>query len=303
MTRLYHKIALLSFAMLISLGSFAKDKDKKEFRKEVEESFDIDRDAELEINTQFASVRIENWNQNKINVFAEIIIEAKSSDAAEEIFRNIDLDFSGGGSMVSINADLGGNNGKNSCDYNEGFEIKLVIQAPSSISLDADVAFGDLTIEQIEGKSDIHSSFGSIYAQSLSHDQNDVFVEFGEGRFESLSAKDVSVSFGDMTVDQLNSSANLNSSYGNLTIERMTKIDSDFEISCSFGDIGVGIDNGLSVEINSKSSFGETHFDSEFDLNKVSEGMFDKHYKAVLNGGKYEVDVENSYGNVDIEVI
>ena len=288
------------FALSLTLSLSANDKKgKQEYKREFEESFSIDADALIEINTQFASVNLDNWDKNEAKIVVEIIVEAKNEDSAEKIFKEIEIDIDGSRGNVEIESSIG-NTGN--CNNNEGYEINIDIYVPSSVSLEADVSFGDFDIQDITGKSEIKMGFGDLRADRLTHSDNEIFVEFGSGEIDELGAQEVGVSFGNLDIDLLTSSCELSNSYGELDVDEVSANISRLEIACSFGDTDVTFAGNAKVNVDATSSFGDVSFSSDFSVKTLDEGMFDTHESATLNGGGgIDVEVESSYGEVSLQ--
>jgi len=92
-----YKYKFLSILLLLAIGLQAQTFDKKE-----KESFKVNSDVELVINTTHSDVTIETWNKNEISVEAVMEVEGVSKEEADKILSKWKFEALGNKNTVKI---------------------------------------------------------------------------------------------------------------------------------------------------------------------------------------------------------
>ncbi len=90
------KLTILNF-IVFSLVAFAQ-KETKNFT----ETFKVNSDVEVDINTSYADIKFETWNKNTVEVEAIIEVEGLSKEEAEEYFKSWNFEAVGNSTKVSV---------------------------------------------------------------------------------------------------------------------------------------------------------------------------------------------------------
>lgn len=100
MKTIYYKISLL---ILIFIGG-TQFVSAQKFEKEYHESFKVNKDVVISINTYYTDVVIENWNKNTVDISAKITVEGDSlkQEDANKYFENWQFDASGNKEKIKI---------------------------------------------------------------------------------------------------------------------------------------------------------------------------------------------------------
>lgn len=91
-------IIVLGFCMG-SLVGFAQ-KESRTYK----ESFNVDKDAVLDINTSYADIEFETWNKNTVEVAAVVELEGADKEEAEKYFANAPIKIMGNSSRIEISS-------------------------------------------------------------------------------------------------------------------------------------------------------------------------------------------------------
>ena len=97
------KLLILGLAFSLAGHTFGQ-----KFDKTFTDSFNVQKDVEVEINAAHCDINVTTWNKNQVQVKAYIEIEGLSKDEAEKYFKNWDFEALGNTSKVRISAQ--GNN-------------------------------------------------------------------------------------------------------------------------------------------------------------------------------------------------
>lgn len=122
---------LLSFCVVLT--GFSQTQSKK-----YEETFNVDKDVVLNINTSHTNIEFETWNKNTIEVTGLIEIEDATKEEAEAYFKNWNFKALGNSKEVTVSCNRNpayafvGKNTKiiNSNDFNFVFEMPEIAEIP-----------------------------------------------------------------------------------------------------------------------------------------------------------------------------
>src|SRR5690606_36835041 len=91
-----YKMLLMTF-LAFSLMAFAQ-KETKNFK----ETFNVNKDVLVDINTAHADIEFETWNKNVVEVEAILEVEGLSKQQAEEYFKSWNFEVVGNSKKVTI---------------------------------------------------------------------------------------------------------------------------------------------------------------------------------------------------------
>lgn len=120
------KHSLLATAMLLGTAVVGQTSYK--------ESFDVNKDAVVEVNTSHTNVIFETWDKNKVEVYAYIDDDKLSNKEKKELFDKWELDVLGNSKKVVITSNLHGWDGWNSEAYKSA--MSAISKMPSMEGLD-----------------------------------------------------------------------------------------------------------------------------------------------------------------------
>jgi len=87
-----------SLCFFVVLGSYAQT------TKTFKESFDVNKDVEVSLNTNNAEIIVETWNKNRVEVEAKVSIDLEDEELAEEILNKFEFEALGNSKKVEITA-------------------------------------------------------------------------------------------------------------------------------------------------------------------------------------------------------
>ena len=94
-----YKYKIVSLLLLLAISTQAQKFDKK-----ISESFKVNSDVTIEINTANTDVDIETWNKKEVSIEAVIEVEGVSKKEAEKIFKNWKFEALANKNKVEINS-------------------------------------------------------------------------------------------------------------------------------------------------------------------------------------------------------
>lgn len=165
----------------------------KEFRKSFNESFTTNADVALEVQNKYGNVDITTWNKNEVLVKAEIIVNARSESAANEIFDNVSVGISGNRNRVSAITSI--NSSKNySCDDGK-YEVHYFISAPASARPDIYNKYGNITIGELKNDLEVEIKYGNLDTENIDGKLN-LIIGYGNANVGELGPLDLEIKYG-----------------------------------------------------------------------------------------------------------
>ncbi len=279
------KIAIFTLMFLFLLG-IKGVKAHDEFTKVIKKEFAINPDAQLTISNQFGKVHCTNWDKNFISIEVTITVNASDQDEAVKRFNRISIDFSDSPSAVSAITSFqeGKSSGKGR------FSIDYMINMPVTISLDITNKFGDIYVNEVQGKSRMNLSYGNLEAKKLGNSDNLLDIKFSKARVNWIKGAVLTLKYSEMTLDYAGS-LRLDSKFSNLDAEKIIALNVVFE--------GGKLNMENSSAVDSKSRF------SDIDIQRIEQtlnldiqyGNCDVHE---MPADFTSVNIRNKYGDVSV---
>ena len=95
--KLSRKHIITAFLLTASIGLFAQ-KQSKDYK----ETFNVNKDATVEINASHAEVEVSTWAKNQVQVEATIEIDGLTKEEAQKYLKNFKFEAMGNSSKVKI---------------------------------------------------------------------------------------------------------------------------------------------------------------------------------------------------------
>jgi hypothetical protein len=299
------KIMFLILALILVLGIKGADAHD-EFTRVIRREFNVNPDAQLTVNNRFGNIHCANWEKNAVSFEVTITVSAADQDEAEKKFKRISVDFTDSPSAVTAITNMqeirNSGKGRVAIDYR--------INMPVTVNLDVTNKFGDIYINEVQGKARINLGYGNLNAKKLGNSDNLLDIKFSQARVNWIKGAVLSLKYSGMSLDYAGS-LRLDAKYSDLDAEKIIALNvvleggklnmensSAVESRSKFSDIEIQrIDQSLNLDIQYGSC--EVHempadFTSVFIRNKygdVSIGLSDQ--------AKYSLDAELKYCDLD----
>ena len=278
-TSLYKSIAFLFLLITVTASSAQEDKYNKKFH----EQYPVDKSCNFEIRNKYGKINIENTTSDQITIDAEIVVDAKSQEKAEKVFKEITITISKEGNNIKAITEIGDIN-------NAEFEINYTVLMPSYLNLNLTNKYGNVSIDELTGKNTITVKYGSLKANrimddntkplttiDLGYSDNSRITEFNWGNLimkysdieiEKGKAMVISSKYSKLKIGTF-SSVVAESAYDEYDINEMI----NFVINTKYTDIDV---EKVSKKVNIEIEYGEVK------INDISDG-----FESVEVNGKY----------------
>ncbi|OFX16776.1 MAG: hypothetical protein A2033_09520 [Bacteroidetes bacterium GWA2_31_9] len=225
--KLNYKIALTLIVFFNTLILVAQDYS---FQNTINKSFLAKGDVTLEISNKYGTIHFYNTEGDSVKIRIDLTIKAKDEVKLEKMKSEINFDFNSTMSFIIAKTLIGtkSNNISTKIKYemmpltDNSVEINYSVYAPKNLNLKIDNKFGDMYLENHEGKITINQAYGDLKANNLSGNVN-LDISFGDAVINTLSNANVAVMYSDFHLVQA-SSLTIESKSSNITIDQINKL-------------------------------------------------------------------------------
>jgi hypothetical protein len=278
------KIAFFTLALILLLG-IKGAKAHEDFTRVIKKEFAVNPDAQLTINNRFGKVQCTNWDKNSVTIEVTITVAAADKEDAERMFNRFSVDFTDSPSAVSAITNI-----QESRSGKRQFSIDYVVNMPVTISLDLTNKFGDIYINEIQGKCKINLGYGNLEARKLGNSDNLLDIKFSKARVNWIKGAVVNLKYSEMNLDYAGS-LRLDSKYSDLDAEKIIALNVSFE--------GGKLNMENSSAVDSRGRF------SDIDIQRIEQSLsIDLQYGSFkvheMPADFTTVNILNKYGDISI---
>ncbi|WP_158942689.1 DUF4097 family beta strand repeat-containing protein [Granulicella sp. S190] len=190
--------------------------------------------------------------------------------------------------------------------WNEGRRTKVNVEIPGKIDLDATVADGNLSAQDLTGKVQVHAGDGAV---SLDNIKGEVHLNASDGAISVhnvVGTLDARGSDGSMKIDGQFTAVQLETSDGNLdfTLAPGSQLTGASRIKASDGRITIRLPQTLSADMDVTTGDGHLLCTLPLTMDHYNSGDSGRHHlHGHMNAGGVPFDIHASDGNVSITTI
>lgn len=282
-----HSRLLLLAAFLFAITGLRAE----ELTKTWEKSFDVNADALLEVDNQFGKIDITNWDQNKVEVKVTITVSDKSEKNLQKLLDGISVESEASSSNVKLETKLA----KSS---NAELTIDYAIKAPASLNLKLENAFGDISMVNATGRTEVRLQYGSLKADRLESNENALDIAFGNGIIDHFGGGYIHISYGNLSLDDCGA-CEIKSSFSTLDLDEVTTLDLESEYDkVNIDEVTEltldGAFSAFNIDRLQKSLKADIQY-SGFDLDEVSGDFTSLKIDSQMGSVDLEIDDDASY--------
>lgn len=268
-------VKLFLLFLLIPLAVFATEKEGKYKKtKVIDKTFNVTKEATLNVSNKYGNIDIVTWNKNKITVTVKITTNGDDEDKVKKRLDEITVEFDSNSTYVSAKTMIEKSSsswnlwGKNN---NVNMEINYQIKMPLTNNVNLTNDYGGISLNKLEGKAKINCDYGKLNIGELLNASNSIQIDYTNNS----------------TISYMKN-GNVNADYSTLRIDKSGNIDLNADYShISFGTI---------AQLNYRCDYGSLKIGDAKNLNGTSDYMnltIDK----LLITGVFNLD----YGSLKIE--
>ena len=245
---------ILVLALFIFSPGITKLHAHEEYSRVIKKEYTVNPDAQLVINNQYGKVHCNNWDKPLISLEVVLRVEASNEQAAQKLLNRITISMSGSPALVDVRTTL----------EKEGFSgrskvnIDYTINMPSSVNLDLTNKFGDIYINELNGKGKINLSYGNMEVNKLGNSDNLLDIKFSKANIKSIQGAVVLLKYSELELDYAGSLW-LDSKYSDLSANKIISLNVNLE--------GGKLDMENSTSVDSKSKF------SDLDITRIEKNL------------------------------
>ena len=319
----------LLLSLIITLAATTIWAKQEKFTREINKDFSVSANAFLQITNKYGNVNIIEGNEGKIVFKIEIKGKGSTEEIAKQYAEKVNIDFSASNNRVTATTHIPNMNCSN-C----GVTVDYVVSVPRSTTMDFDLKYGNLNMNDTPKPLTVSIKYGNINAKAIA-DAN-IDIKYGNvdfttckdlklnaayGNFESneIDNAKIDIKYGNVNVDKIKDLA-VNSQYSNVNTKNLENsfmgaitygrviIDN---ISTNFSKItATGKYTTFTLGLNDKHNFKtelSTYYGNikrsnlKFNITKHIEDEEEQEFVAVAgtsSNPKAEVKVSTSYGNI-----
>ena len=235
MKRRAYNLCLLLLVVLFSGSSInattpmlelAKVKAKKEeFTKQINKDFPITSDGTINLINRYGDVDIKTWNQNKVSIKITIKVKAKDKEAAQEVFDRIDFDFSNSEDYVKAENIIESSRNKSWWGWSNSkteFKINYEVKMPKGGALDVYNKYGDVFAAEVDGRAKVGVDYGNLRMDGVNNSL-EVNLGYSNGTIYKCRDVDAYVKYGKLKFKAAED-MNIESKYSKVYIDEAKKV-------------------------------------------------------------------------------
>jgi hypothetical protein len=281
------KIALFTLALILLLG-IKGAKASEEFTRIIRKEFNINPDAALVINNKFGKVHCNNWDKNSVSFEVTIMVTAANQKEADKLFQRIAVQFQDTPARVEARTIIEEGRSPGTGKFN----VDMIVNMPATVNLDLTNKFGDVFINEVNGKARVDVSYGNLEANKLGNSDNFLEIKFSKARVNWMKGAVVNLKYSEMSITYAGS-LRLDSKFSNLDADKIIALNVSFE--------GGTLNMENSSAVDSKSKF------SDLDIGRIEQSLnLDIQYGSCkvreMPEGFTSVSIKNKYANVDVRL-
>ena len=265
---------------------------KKEYTREVHETFDVSSNAKLGIQNRYGNIKISTWDKSQIQIDVMIKVKASNAEKGQKFLNAIEIDFESSSSKVRAKT-IYPNQENNSSWWsswfgnskNLDFEVHYTVQAPEDISSTLINKYGNITQASIGGSCDVTNKYGDIFFENVGGNLS-LNLGYGKASIGSVGDAEMEVKYSSIKLYGARD-MNISTKYSDLKIKSCNNIVAHTKYDdYSIETVGTLKNNGK--------------YD-EFKIGSVDEFMIETKYTDVdISTLHHEGMFETKYGSVDI---
>lgn len=288
MKKLYKILVLLLMPFLV-VANNGKKKGKFTEEKNYQHEVSVNRNALVEIANKFGDVNITAWNQNKVTIDVKISVNGDDKELVLKKLKSISVNFNGDAQHVK--AETLFNNVKNRWVKGKklNFSITYVVKVPKSNSVKIENKYGNIFLDELDGNAMISSSYGDLSLESLNSSDNVIKMNYSGGsEIKYINGGKINGNYNTYTIGEANNLV-INTGYTKTSIGKANSIVYDG----NYGELNMEEVGVLTVDANYlglklKKLLTELHFDGNYGLVRIDE--IEKTVK--------KIDVDSNYSKV-----
>ncbi|MDR2652488.1 MAG: hypothetical protein LBC68_09290 [Prevotellaceae bacterium] len=210
---------------------------KAEYKREITKDFSVQTNAKLSISNIYGNVNIVEGSEGKIAFKIEITGKGKNAETAREYADGVNVDFTSTSNHISAKTELP----KMNCN-NCGISIDYVVIVPRSTTMDFNMRYGNLTLNDTPKPLKVEILYGNLKAANIA-DAN-INARYGNVEFEKCSILNLVALYGDLNATTIEKT-NIDTRYGKVIFSTCGEI----KINSLYSDIKADVTANTTIDV------------------------------------------------------
>ncbi len=275
------------------------------------ESFDIDGNGNLEVNTSGGHITVEGSSSNTVRVEMFVRKNGRNLLPEDTDLNDWEIDISESGQTVKAIAKRNNSDNWNFFGNNNNVSISFVIYTPRDMSSELRTSGGHINTRGLSGTQNIATSGGHL---ELSNLKGEIDARTSGGHIDIADIQgrmEVRTSGGHINAENLEGELNARTSGGHIDLANVRgsvkattsggRISADLpsvnqfvELRTSGGNININLPKNMGLDLNLRGSYVSTN------LNNFTGQIERDRVKGQLNGGGPQISARTSGGTVSL---
>jgi hypothetical protein len=297
----------------------------QEFTKKLNRTFSTNATGMTALYNKYGQVKVQTWADNSVKMDITITVNANSQREADEMFRQIQVNFTSTSGYVKAETMIGQTSWWTpKCD---NFKIDYEVMMPIGNQLDLKNRYGNSFVGNLNGKLLAEIKYGDLRTENVRADA-ELYLSYGKAFISSVQNLSGQISYGELRLNDCKD-VQMDTKYSDINIERAN----DVRITSKYDDFDLGDMNDLrlqtkyaDVKVKALRSAYVTAQYSDLKVGSVSESLdagqtygslrldqLSKNFRSVNLDGKYtdyKVSLERNtpcrfdieYKNADVKL-
>ncbi|MCG1036861.1 hypothetical protein [Polaribacter sargassicola] len=246
--RFIYKITLF-FLFIPLLVTANDDKKKHEKNKVIKKVFSVNPNATVSLNNKYGNLNITTWDKNSVEIAVTITVQGDDLDDVKDKISGIDVIFNANKSFVEAETIIESNKSswtswfKSSKNIN--YKINYDVKMPKTNSVDLDNDYGNIYLDNLDGKANIDCEYGKIAIGNLNATSNVINLDYSNSStIHYIKKGTINIDYSKLTVD-ISENIKAVADYSTLKFDKTETID----FNCDYGSIS--IEEAIDIKGNS----------------------------------------------------
>lgn len=288
MKKLYKILVLLLMPFLV-LAHNGKKKGKYTEEKNFNHEVTVDKDALLEITNKFGDVNVTSWNQNKVKIDVKISVNGDDKESVLKKLKSISVDFSGDAKHVKAKTLFENLKNKWGKGKKLNFSVTYVVKMPKTNHVNIENKYGNIYLDELDGNAVISCSYGDVSLESLNSSDNVIKMNYSGGsEIKYINSGKINGNYNTYKIGQAGNLV-INTGYTKTSIGKADSIVYDG----NYGGLNIDEVDVLTVDANYlglklKKLLSKLEFDGNYGLVRIDD----------IEKTVEKIDVDSNYSKV-----
>lgn len=205
-------LAALTLLLVVLTGTLAMAQDHTD-KRSLQRSFQASRETTLEVQNKYGKIQVVTWERDSVDVAVDLFLTESSPSKLRKLKDDIHIDFTGTNTYILVKTVIESERGRLASELrsvthtitgsNKRVEVNYMIRVPEYMDVVLQNKFGDIFLDDLDGRVDIDLSNGALKASRLEGNCA-ISMSFASGMIHALGSATMDLSYTDLTLGEVN---------------------------------------------------------------------------------------------------